>query len=68
MVLELSQQQIHVLHACLSESIAELHDEVLHTDERGLREALKRRLDQLQGIQQQVEALMQEAQEGASPG
>ncbi|QDE67015.1 MULTISPECIES: hypothetical protein [Myxococcus] len=67
MVLELSQQQIHVLHACLSESIAELHDEVLHTDERALREALKLRLDQLQGIQQQVEALMQ-AQEGASPG
>ncbi|GEL72439.1 MULTISPECIES: hypothetical protein [Myxococcus] len=68
MVLELSQQQIHLLHVCLSESIAELHDEVLHTDERDLREALKRRLDQLQGIQQQVEALMQGAQEGASPG
>ncbi|NVI96918.1 hypothetical protein HV824_02110 [Myxococcus sp. AM009] len=66
MFLELSQQQIHVLHACLSESIAELHDEVLHTDARDLREALKRKLDQLQGIQQRVEALMQ-AREGASP-
>ncbi|WP_141588708.1 MULTISPECIES: hypothetical protein [unclassified Myxococcus] len=66
MVLELSHQQIHVLHACLSESIAELHDEVLHTDERDLREALKLRLDHLQGIQRQVEALMQ-AQEAASP-
>ncbi|QQR46059.1 hypothetical protein JKA73_08030 [Myxococcus xanthus] len=66
MVLELSQQQIHVLHASLSESIAELHDEVLHTDERDLREALKLRLDHLLGIQRQVEALMQ-AQEAASP-
>lgn len=67
MVLELSQQQIHVLHACLSESIAELHDEVLHTDGLDLRETLKRKLDQLQGIQRQVEALMPAQGEGASP-
>ncbi|AKQ66024.1 hypothetical protein A176_002936 [Myxococcus hansupus] len=58
MVLELSQQQIHLLHACLAESVDQLRDEVLHTDERALREALKVKLDQLQDLQRQVDSLM----------
>ena len=64
MVLELSQQQIHLLNACLAESVEQLRDEILHTDERDLREALKRRLDQLQALQQRVEATLR-TQEGA---
>ncbi|MFP2956312.1 hypothetical protein ACLEPN_00385 [Myxococcus sp. 1LA] len=63
MVLELSQQQIHLLHVCLAESIDQLRDEVLHTDERDLREALKLKLDRLQDIHRQVEAAMR-TQEG----
>lgn len=62
MVLELSQQQIHLLHSCLAESIEELHDEVLHTDEREMREELRERLHQLQALQSQVEALVQREQ------
>ena len=34
MVLELSQQQVNLLHEFLAESIEELHDEILHTDTR----------------------------------
>ena len=56
MVLELSQQQFNLLHACLAESVDQLRDEVLHTDERALREALKVRLDQLQDLQRRVGA------------
>ncbi|ATB46205.1 hypothetical protein [Corallococcus macrosporus] len=63
MVLELSQQQLHLLHACLAESAEQLRDEVLHTDERDLREALKLKLDRLQKLQRQVEATMR-TQEG----
>ncbi|WP_426749698.1 hypothetical protein [Myxococcus sp. Y35] len=59
MVLELSQQQMHLLRACLAESTEALHDEVLHTDERDMREKLKDRLDQLQALQRQVESAMQ---------
>lgn len=58
MVLELSQQQIHLLHTCLDESIDELHDEVLHTDEREMRGELREKLDQLQALQRQVKALL----------
>ncbi|RKH31331.1 hypothetical protein D7Y13_19615 [Corallococcus praedator] len=58
MVLELSQQQFHLLHACLAESIDSLHDEVLHTDHRDLRGELRERLDRLQTLQRQVEAQM----------
>ncbi|MCE9666342.1 hypothetical protein LY474_00835 [Myxococcus stipitatus] len=58
MVLELSPQQIHLLHACLAESIEELHDEVLHTDERELRIKLREKLTQLQALQRQVEPLV----------
>jgi len=59
MVLELSQQQLHLLQACLAESIEALHDEVLHTDELKLRETLRERLDQLQVIQRQLEDRLQ---------
>ncbi|MBZ4416452.1 hypothetical protein [Myxococcus sp. RHSTA-1-4] len=62
MVLELSQQQIHLLHASLAESIEELHDEVLHTDEREMREELREKLHRLQALHRQVEALMQREQ------
>ena len=62
MVLELSPQQIHLLHGCLAESIEELHDEVLHTDGREMRVELRERLHQLQAIQRQVDALMQREQ------
>ncbi|XXF75342.1 hypothetical protein P2318_19970 [Myxococcaceae bacterium GXIMD 01537] len=62
MVLELSQQQIHLLHACLSESIEGLHDEVLHTDEREMRVELREKLHRMQALQRQVEALMQREQ------
>lgn len=62
MVLELSQQQIHLLHACLAESIEELHDEVLHTDEREMREELREKLHQLQALHRKVEDLMQREQ------
>lgn len=62
MVLELSPQQMHLLHACLAESVEDLHDEVLHTDGRELRGVLKERLQQLQALQRQVEALMQREQ------
>lgn len=62
MVLELSQQQIHLLHSNLAESIEELHDEVRHTDERGMREELREKLHQLQALQRQVEGLMHREQ------
>ena len=62
MVLELSPQQIHLLHACLAESIEELHDEVIHTDEREMRGELRERLHQLQALQRHVEGLMQREQ------
>ena len=62
MVLELSPQQIHLLHACLVESIDDLHDEVLHTDGREMRVELRERLHQLQALQRQVDALMQREQ------
>ncbi|WP_257455979.1 hypothetical protein [Archangium lipolyticum] len=62
MVLELSQQQVNLLHACLAESIEELHDEVLHTDQREMRGELREKLHQLQALQRQVEALMHQGQ------
>jgi len=62
MVLELSPQQIDLLHACLAESVEELHDEVLHTDEREMREELRGKLHQLQALQRKVEELMQREQ------
>ncbi|WP_338867778.1 hypothetical protein [Myxococcus stipitatus] len=62
MVLELSQQQIHLLHSCLAESIEELHDEVLHTDGREMRGELRDRLNQLQALQRVVASLMQREQ------
>ncbi|MCP3097307.1 hypothetical protein LZ198_00315 [Myxococcus sp. K15C18031901] len=60
MVLELSPQQIHLLHDCLVESIEELHDEVLHTDAREMRIKLREKLSQLQALQRQVEPLVQQ--------
>lgn len=62
MVLELSQQQIRLLHACLAESIEELHDEVLHTDMRELRDELREKLHELQALQRQVDVLKQREQ------
>ncbi|MBJ6764850.1 hypothetical protein JGU66_29135 [Myxococcaceae bacterium JPH2] len=62
MVLELSQQQIHLLHSCLGECIEDLHDEVLHTDARDMRIKLREKLTQLQALQRQVEPLMQREQ------
>ena len=62
MVLELSQQQIDLLHACLAESIEELHDEVLHTDQREMRGELREKLHRLQALQRQVDALIQREQ------
>jgi hypothetical protein len=59
MVLELSPQQVKLLHACLAESIEDLHDEVLHTDGHDMRLELREQLTQLQAIQRQVEGLMQ---------
>lgn len=63
MVLELSQQQIRLLHANLTESIEDLHDEVLHTDTLDMREELREKLHQLQALQRQVEALIQREQQ-----
>ncbi|RKH65429.1 hypothetical protein [Corallococcus llansteffanensis] len=62
MVLELSPQQVHLLHACLAESSEELHDEVLHTDQREMRGELRAKLEQLQALQRQVEALLRQEQ------
>ncbi|MCY1042392.1 hypothetical protein OV208_13800 [Corallococcus sp. bb12-1] len=62
MVLELSQQQLHLLHACLAESIRELREEAIHTDARALREELRRKLHRVQALQRQVEGLMQREQ------
>ncbi|MFY2563122.1 hypothetical protein ACN469_36340 [Corallococcus terminator] len=62
MVLELSQQQIQLLHACLAESIEELRDEVLHTDMRELRDELREKLHGLQALQRQVDVLKQREQ------
>ncbi len=62
MALELSQQQVNLLHACLAESIEDLHDEVLHTDRCEMRGELRRKLHQLQALQRQVEALLQREQ------
>jgi hypothetical protein len=62
MVLELSQQQVNLLHEFLAESIEELHDEILHTDTRDVREGLRDQLRELQGIQHQLENLMQRKQ------
>ena len=59
MVLELSPQQVKLLHACLAESIEDLHDEVLHTDGHEMRHELREQLHQLQALQRQVEALLQ---------
>ncbi|MGE6759953.1 hypothetical protein ACQKGO_18205 [Corallococcus interemptor] len=61
MVLELSQQQIHLLQVSLAESIDALRDEVVHTDTRELREHLKDTLERLQAIQREVEAQAQPA-------
>jgi hypothetical protein len=58
MVLELSPQQVQLLHECLAESIEDLHDEVLHTDGHEMRAELREQLLQLQGIQRQVESLL----------
>ncbi|CAM3347969.1 hypothetical protein G4177_34110 [Corallococcus sp. ZKHCc1 1396] len=58
MVLELSPQQVHLLHATLAESIDQLRDEIVHTDERRLRDALKEKFDRLQALQRQVDALV----------
>ncbi|QRK04288.1 hypothetical protein JQX13_28930 [Archangium violaceum] len=62
MVLELSPQQVDLLHSCLAESTEDLHDEILHTDQLEMREALREKLQQLQVLQRQVEALLQRAQ------
>ena len=62
MVLELSPQQVKLLHAVLAESIEDLHDEVLHTDSHEMRGDLREQFHQLQALQQQVEALMQREQ------
>jgi hypothetical protein len=62
MVLELSPQQIHLLHGCLAESVEGLHDEVLHTDEHDMRGELREKLHQLQALRRQVEALLQREQ------
>ncbi|AKF80551.1 hypothetical protein SAMN05443572_11029 [Myxococcus fulvus] len=59
MVLELSQQQMNLLNANLAESIEDLHDEVLHTDEREMRQELKAKLQQLQALKRQVAAQLQ---------
>ncbi|NNC04311.1 hypothetical protein HJC10_15850 [Corallococcus exiguus] len=62
MVLEFSQQQIHLLDAVLAESADALRDEIVRTDKLELREELKSRLDQLLVIQRQVEARMHQEQ------
>ncbi|RKG69110.1 hypothetical protein D7V80_09920 [Corallococcus sp. CA054B] len=65
MVLEFSQQQIHLLHAVLAESADALRDEIVRTDKLELREELRDRLDQLLVIQRQVEARMHQEQPAA---
>ncbi|NPC50723.1 hypothetical protein D7X99_09525 [Corallococcus sp. AB032C] len=62
MVLEFSQQQIHLLDAVLAESADALRDEIVRTDKLELREELKSRLDQLLVIHRQVEARMHQEQ------
>ncbi|NPC69666.1 hypothetical protein D7Y27_04680 [Corallococcus sp. AB004] len=62
MVLEFSQQQIHLLDVVLAESADALRDEIVRTDKLELREELKSRLDQLLVIQRQVEARMHQEQ------
>ena len=62
MVLELTPQQVHLLHACLAESADELHDEVLHTAQREMRGELRAKLDQLHALQRHVEALLEQEQ------
>ncbi|RKH74537.1 hypothetical protein [Corallococcus aberystwythensis] len=61
MVLELSQQQMHLLHASLAEGIDALRDEVVHTDARDLRDHLRDKLERLQALQRKVEAQMHPA-------
>lgn len=63
MVLELTPQQIDLLHACLAESTEELHDEVLHTDHLQMRLELREKLDRLHALQRQVEALMRQQEQ-----
>ena len=65
MVLELSPQQVKVLHECLAESMEDLHDEILHTDRQEFRHELREQLAQLQGIQRQIEALLPRDQASA---
>ena len=65
MVLELSPQQVKLLHAWLAESIEDLHDEVLHTDSHEMRGDLREQLHQLQALQHQVEALLPREQVSA---
>jgi hypothetical protein len=65
MVLEFSQQQIHLLRTTLAESIDGLRDEIVRTDKLELREELKGRLDQLLVLQRQVEARMHQEQPAA---
>ncbi len=62
MVLELSPQQVKLLHATLAESIEDLHDEVLHTDSHDMKGELREQLHGLQTIQRQVEALLHQEQ------
>ena len=58
MLLELSPQQVKLLHASLAESIEDLHDEVLHTDSHDMRHDLRDQFSQLQVIQRQLEAAL----------
>ncbi|MHA7631610.1 hypothetical protein [Corallococcus sp. M7] len=65
MVLEFSQQQIHLLHAVLAESADALRDEIVRTDKLELREELKDKLEQLLVILRQVEARTYQEQPAA---
>jgi hypothetical protein len=62
MFLELSRQQVNLLHAFLTGTIEDLHDEIVHTDESELREQLRAQLQELQDLQRHVEALKQQEQ------
>lgn len=65
MVLELTPQQAKLLHACLADSVEDLHDEVLHTDGHDMRHALREQLHELQAIHRKVEALLQQPEHAA---
>jgi hypothetical protein len=58
--MNLTDEEIAVLHDVVNNSLSDLHTEISYTDDRDFKDALKRRQAHLQSIQQKLAAAVEQ--------